>query len=563
MDMQHIPLEQLKISSVNMRHGRKKPRLDDILPSIRAHGVLVPLLVRPNGKNNEFEIVAGRRRFFALKTIEKETGEAQDLPCRILAAGDDAAAIEASILENTARLEPGEMQEFEAFKALKKKGRSIGEIANIFGVTKLTVRRRLALANLIPAIRRAYVQGNLDSASLTALTLASKAQQREWLAMFNSKDMRAPRGRELKRWLLGGGEIATSTALFSLDDYHGSIFEDLFGERSVFGSADEFWPHQDTAIATEQDKLLANGWTKVAVLERGAFFSKWDYAEITKKDGGEVFIEVRHFGEVIIHKGYAPRKHEKAKAKKPADKPECSAPLENYIDLHRHAAARAMLLKHQGIALRLLAAHLMVGAPNIRAAADPQRTRKEGTAASVAASTSQQVIDIERTEIAALLGGNKDRVVTSGNGDGYQLAAVFAKLMKLNDADVTRILTYIMAETLSAGHEGVECVGACLSIDMSKLWKPDDAFFELLRDKKVVNALLGDIGGKSVAKANCKATGKIQKQIIRDHLDGANGREAKSSWRPKWMAFPARSYAKTGAPGAAQRTTKIADLFKT
>ena len=158
MELQTIPLDRLAVSALNMRASRKKPYLDDILPSIRERGVLVPLLVRPNGKENHFEIVAGRRRFLASKTIEKETGAARDLPCRVLSQSDDAAAVEASILENTARLEPDEMQEFEAFKKLNEKGKSVEEIARIFGVTELTVKRRLALASLIPGIRKAYAE---------------------------------------------------------------------------------------------------------------------------------------------------------------------------------------------------------------------------------------------------------------------------------------------------------------------------------------------------------------------------------------------------------------------
>ena len=53
MDLQHIPLSNLKIATVNVRHSRKPPDVSDILPSIRARGVLQPLLVRPNGKGYE------------------------------------------------------------------------------------------------------------------------------------------------------------------------------------------------------------------------------------------------------------------------------------------------------------------------------------------------------------------------------------------------------------------------------------------------------------------------------------------------------------------------------
>lgn len=527
MDYAHIPLERLKISALNMRSGKKPPPLDDILPSIRARGVLVPLLVRPNGKENEFEIVAGRRRFFASRLIAKETGEARPLPCRILDAGDDAGAIEASILENVARLDPGEMQQFEAYRALIDKGRSVGEIANVFGVTELTVKRRLALANLLAPIRKAYAEEEIDSASVMALTLASEAKQREWFDMFQSDDMRAPRGKELKHWLLGGGDIETGAARFPLDEYGGEIIEDLFGDKSVFADAELFWTHQDAAIAAERDRLLAGGWASVTILPRGAFFSKWDYDQASKKDGGEAFIEVRHSGEASVHKGYAPRKKTTGKKDRTsAGRPECSAPMENYVDLHRHAAARAELLKHEGVALRLLAAHLIIGAPNLRCAPDPQRARNEAIASSVAATKGEAVFELERAEIAKLLDMDEPPSITGGNGDGWRVAESFARLMKLADDDIARILTFVMAEAIAAGHEAVECLACVTPIDIGAWMAPDDAFFDLLRDRRIANAMLRDIAGSEVASANHDAPLKVQKAIIRDCLEGRNGREA-------------------------------------
>ncbi|WP_287181359.1 ParB N-terminal domain-containing protein [Mesorhizobium sp.] len=63
-----------------MRHGKRAPDISDILPSVRARGVLVPLLVRPNGTPESFEIVAGRRRYFAAKSLADERGEGEPLP---------------------------------------------------------------------------------------------------------------------------------------------------------------------------------------------------------------------------------------------------------------------------------------------------------------------------------------------------------------------------------------------------------------------------------------------------------------------------------------------------
>ncbi|WP_242130488.1 ParB/RepB/Spo0J family partition protein, partial [Sphingobium sp. Sx8-8] len=49
MELKHIDIAHLCVSPVNMRGMKKAPDLTNILPSIRARGVLVPLIVRQNG----------------------------------------------------------------------------------------------------------------------------------------------------------------------------------------------------------------------------------------------------------------------------------------------------------------------------------------------------------------------------------------------------------------------------------------------------------------------------------------------------------------------------------
>src|SRR5437016_4872880 len=109
MELQHIAFERLHISPLNMRHAKRDPDVSDILPSVKARGILQPLLVRPN--QDGFEIVAGRRRYFAAKAVREERGEIAPLPCAVMEAGDDAAALEASLIENVARLDPDEMSQ--------------------------------------------------------------------------------------------------------------------------------------------------------------------------------------------------------------------------------------------------------------------------------------------------------------------------------------------------------------------------------------------------------------------------------------------------------------------
>lgn len=150
MQLAHIPLDQLNISALNMRHGKRAADISDILPSVRARGLLVPLLVRPNGQPETFEIVAGRRRYFAAKSLADERGEGDPLPCAIMEDGDDADALEASLIENLARLDPDEVSQWETFSRLVRQGRTVPDIAATFGITDLKVKRILALGYLLP-----------------------------------------------------------------------------------------------------------------------------------------------------------------------------------------------------------------------------------------------------------------------------------------------------------------------------------------------------------------------------------------------------------------------------
>src|SRR3546814_12727871 len=98
-----------------MRNARRAPVVADIMPGVRARGILQPLLVRPNGEDGRFEIVAGRRRYFAAKAVAEEGGEVEPVPCAVMEPGDDAGALEASLIENAARLDPDEMSQYETF----------------------------------------------------------------------------------------------------------------------------------------------------------------------------------------------------------------------------------------------------------------------------------------------------------------------------------------------------------------------------------------------------------------------------------------------------------------
>ncbi|RUW41442.1 ParB/RepB/Spo0J family partition protein [Mesorhizobium sp. M2D.F.Ca.ET.185.01.1.1] len=573
MQLAHIPIDRLNISALNMRHGKRAPDISDILPSVRARGVLVPLLVRPNGSPETFEIVAGRRRYFAAKSLADERGESDALPCAIMEDGDDADALEASLIENIARLDPDEVSQWETFSRLIREGRAIADIAATFGLTELQVKRVLALGELLPKIREAYRREEIDAETARYLTMASKAQQKDWLALYADPEQYAPRGFQLKQWLFGGQSISTKVALFAIEDYPGLIVSDLFGEDSYFADADLFWLKQNEAIAARRDAYLEAGWAQVNVLEPGQYFHSWDHEKTPKKKGGKVVITVSHRGEVECHEGWLSRKEarraranegggeQEEQVAKPS-RPELTGPMQNYVDLHRHAAVRTALLDHPAIALRLMVAHAIAGSSLWQVRCEPQRAANETVGASVAACKAEAAFAEKRREVLALLGQpDEDGAVAGGNGDAFALASVLAKLVALSDDDVLRVLAIVMAETLEAGSAVIEALGNHLNVDMSACWQADDAFFELLRDREIANLMLADIGGKPVADGNVSEKVKTQKKIIRDFLAGENGREKVDAWLPRWMKFPAQSYTNRGGFRTADQWAKVRHLF--
>ncbi|HVT25490.1 MAG TPA: ParB/RepB/Spo0J family partition protein [Rhizomicrobium sp.] len=545
MELKTIPIEQLHISKLNMRYGRKNPDVSDILPSVREKGILLPLIVRP--EDDGFGVIAGGRRYRCGEIIREEGTPFAPPLCAVMGEGDDAEAIEISLIENFARRDPDPFSEYETFARLVKAGRSVDGIAATFGVTPQTVKQRLALANLLPKIKDAYRAEDIDDETVQHLTMATKAQQKEWLALYESEDGNAPTGSSLKRWLFGGASISTTAALFALDQYTGQIVNDLFGEESYFANAETFWEAQSAVIDAKAEALREAGWSEVIVLEQGTTFSPWGYEKTAKTKGGKVFVEIAYSGQVKFHEGWITKKEAEktaradAKAAAKADpeksagvKPQMTQAMENYVELYRHGIVRLALLRDPNVALRLMVAHALAPTGNWSVSPDPLRARSTDIDANLRKRAAFVAFESEYAAVVTLLDLPKQ----------HDTVDVFARLLALTDEEVLRIAAFAMALTLAVGDTAVEAAGLRLNATAAELWQPDDLFFELIRDRPTVNAVLAEVAGKSVAKSNKDEKVKSQKKIVRDCLTGENGRSKVENWLPGWMQFPFKPYGK-------------------
>jgi ParB family chromosome partitioning protein len=572
MELRHIAFDKLSVSPLNMRHGTD-PDVSDILPTIRKRGIFMPLLVRPNGSPETFEIVAGSRRYKVAGIVRDEAGEIEPLPCAVMADGDDAAALEASLIENIARLDPDEMSQHETFARLIGEGRTVAEIVDTFGITTLMVERRLALGNLTPGIRDLYRAEKIHAESVRHLTLATEKQQKAWLKLFNNPKSYAPTGHQLKHWLFGGAAIPTSNALFAVEDYKGRIVTDLFGEDSYFVDTGKFWSLQNQAVAAKREALLADGWTEVEILEPGHRFDSWNHEKVGKKQGGKVFISVAASGEVTVNDGWLTTREARKLARskqvsgdqKPATSglPETTKAMANYLDLHRHALVRLALCgAPNGVILRLAVAQIVAGSNLWRVEPDEQTAKTEDITASLEASPTEQEFGKKRRDVLAILGlPEYHNTVVRHYGTADESVGMFAGLLKCPDETVMGLLAFVMAESLEAGSSLVEAIGDHLGVEAKGQWTPDEAFFELIRDRAVANGMVAEVAGKAVADANVTEKLKTQKTIIRDCLAGTNGRGKVENWVPRYMTFPPRAYTERGGVPAVEAWARVEAAF--
>ena len=151
-EYRNVSLALLSESKTNPRRIFEEVSLKELAESIKAQGVLSPLLVRPLTENG-FEIIAGARRYRAAQMAEAPT-----VPVRIVHLSD-AAALEAQLVENLIRSEIHPMEEAQGFRALldlEDPKYSIEQIAAKVGKTPVFVASRLKLADLVPAAVDAF-----------------------------------------------------------------------------------------------------------------------------------------------------------------------------------------------------------------------------------------------------------------------------------------------------------------------------------------------------------------------------------------------------------------------
>ena len=157
--MLSIPLAKLKPSPNNYRRHLGDPaKITEMAASMKEHGVLEPVIVRPMKRGDGYELVCGHRRFAAAK----EAGLA-GVPAIAKTLTDDQV-LDIALIENSHREDVHPLDEAEAFAAAVKRGRAPGAIADSIGRPASYVALRMQLLKLSKSARKALDDGKVTLA---------------------------------------------------------------------------------------------------------------------------------------------------------------------------------------------------------------------------------------------------------------------------------------------------------------------------------------------------------------------------------------------------------------
>ncbi len=163
-----VPVRLIEPSPHNPRHAAVPDA--ELIASIRQHGILQPLVVRPAGEDDDgYILIAGHRRLAA--AIEAGLDR---VPVNIRAATDTATALELTLIENLHRQDLSPLEQARGFKTLADMGRTQAQIAEMVAVSQPLVSKRMGLLKLPEVAQKAAEKGR-DSGGISLEEAAALA----------------------------------------------------------------------------------------------------------------------------------------------------------------------------------------------------------------------------------------------------------------------------------------------------------------------------------------------------------------------------------------------------
>ncbi|MBR1527899.1 MAG: ParB/RepB/Spo0J family partition protein [Oscillospiraceae bacterium] len=167
----------IRLSDIEPNRNQPRKNFDDaaisaLANSIREHGMLQPILVRPLPDSNNYQIVAGERRWRAARMLSLN-----EVPV-IVRELSDLETAEIALIENLQREDLNPVEEAKAFQRLQDDfGMKQDEIAKKVGCSRSTVANALRLLKLPEEVQTMLIKGDITTGHAKALLAFSDQKQ--------------------------------------------------------------------------------------------------------------------------------------------------------------------------------------------------------------------------------------------------------------------------------------------------------------------------------------------------------------------------------------------------
>lgn len=191
--VEQIEMKMIRPSNFAVRDKfQESLEMESLMSSIREHGLLQPILIRP--RLNGFEIVAGHRRFHACKSLRWRF-----IACKIREMSDKQA-FEIMLTENIQRKSMDPVEEAEAFRkyVLEYGWGGVSELGRKIGKSEEYVSHRIQLLKLPEEIKEQIIVSKINVSQAFELTNVPESRLLEFTSKIMEKNLTVKQIREVK-----------------------------------------------------------------------------------------------------------------------------------------------------------------------------------------------------------------------------------------------------------------------------------------------------------------------------------------------------------------------------
>jgi ParB family transcriptional regulator, chromosome partitioning protein len=299
---QFLAVDTIHESTTNPRQTFEPSKLEELAESIRQHGLIQPITVRPNA--NGFEIVAGARRFRAAQLAELFS-----VPARIVELSD-AQAMEWQLVENSQRVDVHPYEEAQGFqRLLDLPGYDVAAIVEKSGKSASHIYARLSLLQLIPIVAEAFVQERITASHANLIARLPQEHQAEafencWRKDWQDKEAHLLPAKHLSAWIQANLYLNLADAPFDREDmtlkpeagacvtcprrsgFNTSLFADVQGDQCLDAPCYQakVTAHIDREIAARPELVVIETAWRSPKEQRPGALTRHQFRELAEPD---------------------------------------------------------------------------------------------------------------------------------------------------------------------------------------------------------------------------------------------------------------------------------------